>query len=120
MVITLGCVIMLPALLALADPGSPITAVLIMAAVLFGFQTSIGNVQTLPSDLYGKNTVGTLSGFSGTAAKLTGAGLTYAVPFLTTGGNYTPVFIVGAALAFIVVASVWILIPRIEQLRPKN
>ena len=118
MVITLGCVIMLPALLALANPGSPIAAVLIMAAVLFGFQTAIGNVQTLPSDLYGKKTVGTLSGFAGTAAKLTGAGLVALVPMLTTGGNYTPAFIIGAALAFIVMASVWILIPNIKQLKP--
>ncbi len=117
MVITLGCVIMLPALLALANPGSPIAAVLIMAAVLFGFQTAIGNVQTLPSDLYGKKTVGTLSGFAGTAAKLTGAGLVALVPMLTTGGNYTPAFIIGAALAFIVIASVWILIPNIKPLK---
>lgn len=120
MVITLGCIIMLPALLALSNPGSPIAAVLIMAAVLFGFQTAIGNVQTLPSDLYGKKTVGTLSGFSGTAAKLTGAGLVALVPMLTTGGNYAPAFIMGAALAAIVLASVWILIPKIEALKPKN
>ena len=120
MVITLGCVIMLPALLALSNPGTPIAAVLIMAAVLFGFQTAIGNVQTLPSDLYGKKTVGTLSGFSGTAAKLTGAGLVSLVPMLTIGGNYKPAFVIGAALAFIVMASVWILIPKIEQLKPKK
>lgn len=120
MVITLGCVIMLPALLALSNPGTPIAAVLIMAAVLFGFQTAIGNVQTLPSDLYGKKTVGTLSGFSGTAAKLTGAGLVSLVPMLTIGGNYTPAFVLGATLAFIVIASVWILIPTIEQLKPKK
>jgi len=117
MVITLGCVIMLPALLALSNPGSPIAAVLIMAAVLFGFQTAIGNVQTLPSDLFGKKTVGTLSGFAGTAAKLTGAGLVALVPMLTVGGNYSPAFIIGAALAFIVIASVWILIPKIEPLK---
>ncbi len=117
MVITLGCIIMLPALLALSNPGSPIAAVLIMAVVLFGFQTAIGNVQTLPSDLYGKKTVGTLSGFAGTAAKLTGAGLVALVPKLTVGGNYTPAFVIGAALAFIVIASVWILIPKIELLK---
>ena len=117
MVITLGCIIMLPALLALSNPGSPLAAVLIMAAVLFGFQTAIGNVQTLPSDLFGKKTVGTLSGFAGTAAKLTGAGLVALVPMLTVGGNYSPAFIIGAALAFIVIASVWILIPKIEPLK---
>lgn len=120
MVITLGCVIMLPALLALSNPGSPFNAVLIMALVLFGFQTAIGNVQTLPSDLYGKKTVGTLSGFAGTAAKLSGAGLVALVPVLTAGGNYAPAFVIGAVLAFIVVASVWILIPKIEPLKTKE
>ena len=63
--ITLGCLIMLPALLAMANPGGPTTAVLIMAVILFGFQTAIGNVQTLPSDLFGKKAVGTLAGFRG-------------------------------------------------------
>ncbi|WP_298512065.1 MFS transporter [uncultured Kordia sp.] len=119
-VIILGCVIMLPALIALSNPGSPFAAVLIMAVVLFGFQTAIGNVQTLPSDLYGKKTVGTLSGFAGTAAKLSGAGLVALVPILTDGGNYAPAFIIGAILAFIVIASVWFLIPKIEPLKPKN
>ena len=51
--ITLGCVMMLPALLAMSNPGAPIHAVLLMALILFGFQTAIGNVQTLPSDFYG-------------------------------------------------------------------
>ena len=53
LVISLGCLIMLPSLLAMASPGSPVNAVLIMAVILSGFQTAIGNVQTLPSDLFG-------------------------------------------------------------------
>ena len=112
LVITLGCLIMLPALLAMSNPGEPVTAVLIMAVILFGFQTAIGNVQTLPSDLFGKKTVGTLSGLAGMAAKLGAVGLTSLVPILTAGGNYTPAFIIGAALALIAMASVWGLIPR--------
>ncbi|MEH6482039.1 MULTISPECIES: MFS transporter [Pseudoalteromonas] len=115
--ITLGCLIMLPALLAMANPGGPTTAVLIMAVILFGFQTSIGNVQTLPSDLLGKKAVGTLSGFSGMAAKLGAVGLTSLVPFLTADGNYTPAFVIGASLAIIAMAAVWILIPKIEPLK---
>lgn len=118
LVITLGCVIMLPSLLAMSNPGGPVTAVLLMAVILFGFQTAIGNVQTLPSDLFGKSTVGTLAGYAGMAAKLTAAGLTYLIPWLTKGGNYTPAFIVGAALAVIAMLSVWILCPKIEQLKP--
>lgn len=119
LVITLGCGIMLPALLALANPGAPVIAVIIMAVILFGFQTAIGNVQTLPSDLFGKKTVGTLAGFAGMAAKLSAAGLTYLIPQLTMGGNYTPAFIIGAALALTAIASIWFLCPKIEPLSPK-
>jgi len=119
LVITLGCLIMLPTLLAMANPGGPVTAVLLMAVILFGFQTAIGNVQTLPSDFFGKKTVGTLAGIAGMAAKLGAAGLIYLIPELTKGGNYTPAFIIGAALALIAVASIWILCPKIEPLKPK-
>ncbi len=116
-IITLGCLIMLPALLALANPGAPVVAVLIMAVILFGFQTAIGNVQTLPSDLLGKKAVGTLAGFSGMAAKLGAVGLTSLVPILTADGNYTPVFVIGASLAIIAMAAVWFLIPKVEPLK---
>ncbi|UZR98947.1 MFS transporter [Chondrinema litorale] len=119
-VITLGCLIMLPALIAMANPGEPITAVLIMAVILFGFQTTIGNVQTLPSDFFSGKSVGTLSGFAGMAAKLTAAGLTYLVPWLTMGGNYTPAFVIGAALALIALAGVWILCGKIEPIKLKK
>jgi len=119
-VITLGCLIMLPALIAMASPGGPTGAVLIMAVILFGFQTAIGNVQTLPSDLFSGKSVGTLSGLAGMSAKLAVAGLTALIPWLTTGGNYTPAFVIGAALAIIAMASIWILCPKIEPLSPQK
>ena len=119
-VITLGAAIMIPALLAMSVASTPILAVLIMATILFGFQTSIGNVQTLPSDLYSKKAVGSLAGYAGTAAKLAAAGLVWLVPRLTEGGNYMPAFIIGVALATLAVLSVWILIPKIEPLKPRK
>lgn len=120
MVITLGCLIMLPSLLAMANPGGPTTAVIIMAVILFGFQTAIGNIQTLPSDFFSGKTVGTLSGLAGTAAKLGAVGLTSLVPWLTSGGNYSPAFVIGATLAIIALGSVWILCPNIQPLKPRN
>lgn len=117
--ITLGCLIMLPALIALSAASTPWLALGLMFTILFGFQTAIGNVQTLPSDLYGKKTVGTLSGIAGMAAKLTAAALTYLVPIMTVGANYVSVFILGAALALTAIASVWLLCPDIKQLKPK-
>ena len=118
-VIVLGCLIMLPALLALSNPGGAVTAVMIMAVILFGFQTSIGSIQTLPSDMLGKGSVGSLAGFAGMAAKLSAAGLTAAVPFMTAGGNYQNAFILGSILALVVIASILILCPKIEPLKPK-
>ena len=140
MVITLGGLIMLPALFAMSVASTPIIAVLIMAVILFGFQTAIGNIQTLPSDLYSQKSVGSLAGYAGTAAKLAAAGLVWLVPRLTeaekfnamiekfnlgflspmTENSYMPAFIIGAALAVLAVASVWVFIPKIEPLKPKG
>ncbi len=118
--ITLGCLIMLPALLALSAASAPWTALWLMFTILFGFQTAIGNVQTLPSDLYGKRTVGTLSGLAGMAAKLSAALLTYLVPIMTAGANYYSVFVLGAFLALAAIASVWLLCGEIKPLKPKS
>ena len=130
LVITLGCLIMLPALMLMVQPlfldtdYKYISVVVTMAVILFGFQTAIGNVQTLPSDLFSKDSVGTLAGFAGMAAKLAVAGLIALVPILTTPDaitgaiTYTPVFIIGASLALIALFAVWVLIPKVEAVKP--
>ena len=117
-VIVLGCLIMLISFFILRDPGSATNAVFVMAAILFGFQTSIGSIQTLPSDLLGKGSVGSLAGFAGMSAKFAAAALTATVPWLTAGANYQNVFILGAILAFVVMASILLLVPKIEPLKP--
>ena len=119
-IITLGCLIMLPTLLAMSNPGGPTSAVLLMAVILFGFQMAIGNVQTLPNDLFGGASVGTLAGLSGMAAKLGAVTLTSLVPWLTSGGSYAPAFIIGAGLAVLAMTSIWILCPTIEPLKAKH
>jgi ACS family hexuronate transporter-like MFS transporter len=117
MTITLGCLIMIPCFFLLKTPGTAINAVIIMAVLLFGFQVAIGNIQTIPSDLFSGKIVGTLSGFAGMAAKLGAAGLTILVTFVTKGGNYTPAFLIGGALALIALFAVWFLCPKIEPLK---
>ncbi len=117
--IAIGCVIMLPGLIAMSSPGSPVTAVIIMAIILFGFQTAIGNIQTIPSDLLSGKSVGTLSGLAGMAAKLAAAGLTWVLPDIVASFNYSAVFILGAILVLIVIASIWLLCPKIEPLKSK-
>jgi len=118
-VITLGCLIMLPSLLAMSVAGTPVMALTLMFIILFGFQTAIGNVQTLPSDFFGGKTVGTLAGFAGMAAKLTAFALTLLVPVMTKGANYSSVFILGAILALTAIAAVWFLCGHIAPLKPR-
>lgn len=114
--ISLGGLIMLVSLLLTMKAATPLVAVLLMAAILFGFQTAIGNIQTLPSDFYGGSSVGTLAGYAGTAAKLAVVGLNFLIPILTVD-SYTPAFAVGATLAIMTVLSVLVLCPDIRPLK---
>lgn len=115
-VIALGGIIMLVSLLLTMRAATPTAAVLLMAAILFGFQVAVGNIQTLPSDLFGGKSVATLAGFAGTAAKLAVVGLNFLIPLITVE-SYAPAFAVGAALAILSVASVWVLCPTIRRLQ---
>ena len=118
-VIGLGGVIMLVSLLLTMKAATPTIAVLLMAAILFGFQTAVGNIQTLPSDFYSGESVGSLAGFAGTAAKLAVVGLNFLIPVITVN-SYAPAFAVGAALAILTVLSVWVLCGRIQPLSPRS
>ena len=118
-VITLGGVIMLASLLATTQAATPLLAVMLMAVILFGFQTAVGNIQTLPSDFYSGQSVGTLAGYAGTAAKLAVVLLNFLIPVLTVN-SYAPAFVVGAGLAIFTVLSVLILCPRIQPLSPRR
>ncbi len=106
LVTTLGAVIMLPALLLTSVAATPLSAVLLIAVILFGFQTMIGNVQTLPSDYFGGKSVASLAGLSGTAAVVGVLITTWLVPVLTTN-SYVPFFLLGAALVPLALISVW-------------
>lgn len=118
-VITLGGLIMLVSLLMTIKAATPIIAVLLMAAILFGFQTAVGNIQTLPSDFYSGKSVGSLAGFAGTAAKLAVVLLNFLIPVITVN-SYAPAFAVGAGLAILTVLSVWILCGHIHPLSPRS
>ena len=112
-VITMGGLIMLPSLVATAYAATPVTAVLLIALILFGFQIAIGNIQTLPSDFFSKGSVASLAGVGGTSAVVGVLIITNPVPAITKA-SYAPVFVLGALLVPLEVMSVWILGGRIE------
>ncbi|MCF8261180.1 MAG: MFS transporter [Melioribacteraceae bacterium] len=116
--IVLGAAIMLPALIFTSVASTPLVAVILIALILFGFQTSISNIQTLPSDFFSGKSVGSLAGLGGTTAAIGVVLTTYIVPALTVD-TYAPFFILGAILVPLGVASVYIFGGQIEKTEMK-
>lgn len=116
--ILMGAAVMLPALLLTTQATTPMLAMLLIGLILFGFQSAIGNIQTLPSDYFSGQTVGTLAGLSGTSAVVSVIITIQLVPLMTEGGNYTPFFILGASLVPLTLLAVW-LGGKIEPVKPK-
>lgn len=71
---------------------SPERFVGIVFLVLFGFQFAIGNVQTLPSDLFNGKSVGSLAGLAGMVGVFSVIIMNFLVPIIAEV-SYTPIFI---------------------------
>jgi len=100
--ITIGCVLMLGALIGLVINLSqlkshPGLAMVLISITLFGFQFLINNLQTLPADYFNGKNVGTVAGMGGTAAVIGTLFTTWAVPVITQT-SYISFFILGAVL----------------------
>ncbi|MDC6352212.1 MFS transporter [Zeaxanthinibacter sp. PT1] len=93
---------------------NPMTFIYIVGVVLFGFQFSIGNIQTLSSDLLRGPSVGTLAGLAGTVAAISVIIMNWLIPKITTV-SYTPAFIIIAVLAPLSMLSIYILIRKIRK-----
>ncbi len=90
---------LMPAGIAAAFVTDSMLALALIGVVLFGFQVWINNVQTLPSDFFPKNAVGSVAGLGGT-----GAGIGSMIFIFTTGWvvdnfSYTPILIAAGLLA---------------------
>jgi ACS family hexuronate transporter-like MFS transporter len=115
--VTLGGAIMLPALVLTSRAADPLSAVLLIAVILFGFQVAINNIQTLPSDYFGGGAVGSIAGIGGSAAVAGTLVTTWLVPVMTTRG-YGPIFVLAAAIVPVGVASLWLLGGRVTPVPP--
>ncbi|WP_339931894.1 MFS transporter [uncultured Brevundimonas sp.] len=116
-VVTVGGAIMAPALIAAPQAADPTSAVLIIAAVLFGFQIAIGNIQTLPADVFDRRSVGSLAGAGGMAAVAGTLIITWLVPVMTRV-SYGPIFLLVAALVPLSLLFVWFVSGRFEPVQP--
>ncbi|AWW28789.1 MFS transporter [Echinicola strongylocentroti] len=118
--ISIGAVLMFLGLVAtILMANTPEKFVGIVALVLFGFQFSISNVQTLPSDLFSGKSVGTLAGFGGTVGVLSVILMNFLIPVITQE-SYTPAFVAIALFVPLGVIAIYVLCKKIEPIKIKN
>lgn len=98
---------------------TPLKFVIIVSFVLFGFQFAIGNIQTLPSDLMDRKSVGTLAGLGGSIGVISVIAMNFLIPVITKT-SYTPAFIIIAAFVPLGVVSVFALIKKIQPVTQKE
>lgn len=114
--ITTGGVIMFLGLVAtILFANTPLKFVLIVAAVLFGFQFSIGNIQTIPSDLFTGKSVGTLAGLGGSVGVFSVIIMNFLVPVISKI-SYIPIFMLIAVFVPCGVAAIFFFAREIKPI----
>lgn len=111
-----GCVIV-PAVIASVLAQNAVLAVILMAFVLGGFQFTMTNIQTIPSDLHTGKSVGSLAGLGGAAAVL---GTILAILFAGEISSWPLLFGLLAALVPLSVISVFVTAGKIEHIEDKK
>ncbi len=115
--ITTGGIIMFLGLVAtILFANSPLKFVVIVAFVLFGFQFSIGNVQTIPSDLFSGKSVGSLAGLGGSIGVFSVIIMNFLVPVISKI-SYVPIFIMIAVFVPLGVTAIFLLA---KEIKPVN
>ena len=94
---------------------SAMSALVFIAVVLFGFQSWIGNVQTLSSDYFPENAVGSVMGLGGVGAGIGAMLLTEATGLVADHYSYTPILVTAGLLPIVATAVLFVLGRTIRQ-----
>jgi MFS transporter, ACS family, hexuronate transporter len=89
---------------------SAYSALALISIALWGYASWSTMGLTLPSDLFPQDVVATVTGLSGLAAGLAGAGFTFAVGFLVDRYSYGPAFLVAGLLPLFATGFMFLLI----------
>ncbi|MFA9371913.1 MAG: MFS transporter [Labilibaculum antarcticum] len=110
----LGGSIIVPSIIASVLVPNAVLAVILMAFVLGGFQFMMTNIQTLPSDLHGGKSVGSLAGLGGASAVL---GTILAILFAGQISSWPLLFGLLGALVPLSLISIYLTVGKIEQIK---
>jgi len=94
---------------------SAMSALAFIAIVLFGFQSWISNVQTLPSDYFPATAVGSVMGMGGVGAGVGAMLLTWATGSVVDHYSYTPILITAGLLPIVATFALFVLGRSIHQ-----
>ena len=86
-----------------------LSALALIAVVLFGFQSWISNVQTLPSDYFPAAVVGSVMGMGGVGAGIGAMILTQATGLIVDHYSYTPILITAGLLPIVATIVLFVL-----------
>ena len=114
--VAIGCAIIFVSIIgAILFANTPEKFVSFVFLVLFGFQFSISNIQTIPSDLLSGKSVGTLAGLGGSIGAISVIIMNWLIPIITVD-SYTPAFIILAVLAPLAALSLYVMIKEIKPI----
>ncbi|MBC8374613.1 MAG: MFS transporter [FCB group bacterium] len=95
---------------------TPEKFVAIVAIVLFGFQFSIGNIQTIPSDILKGSSVASLAGMGGTVGVFSVIIMNFLIPVFTSQ-SFTPAFVIIALFVPLGVLAVFFFGGKLESVK---
>ncbi len=110
----IGGAIIIPSVILSVLAQNAVLAVILMAFVLAGFQFTMTNIQTIPSDLHLGKSVGSLAGLGGAAAVL---GTILAILFAGQITSWPLLFGLLAALVPLSLISIFLTVGKIEQIK---
>lgn len=118
--VILVAALLMPAGIIAAFVNDPITALVLIGVVLFGFQVWINNVQTLPSDFFSDRAVASVAGLGGT-----GAGIGSMIFIFTTGWvvdhfSYVPILVAAGLLGPVGTLTLFMLTGPIRRVQLKG
>jgi ACS family hexuronate transporter-like MFS transporter len=113
--IAIGALLM-PAGILAAFTSDAMVALGLIGVVLFGFQVWINNVQTLPSDLFPSNAVGSVAGLGGTGAGIGSMIFIFSTGWVVDHFSYTPVLVTAGVLAPVGTIVLFLLSGRIQKI----
>jgi ACS family hexuronate transporter-like MFS transporter len=111
----IGGIITLSAIIIILLVTNIYVIILLMAFVLGGYQFTMTNIQTIPSDLQSGKSVGSLAGLGGMAAVIGTISCMFLVPAITSGGNWSLFFVMLALLVPLSLLSIFLTAGKLKH-----